>query len=227
MLRIVDISLDIYDKAPTFWPDPKTAILPHLCVPNMGYNITQIIMSTHLGTHLDAPFHFFDNGKTVEQLDLRRAFGPAWVIELRHKQAKEEITVADLEPYADKITQGSRIILRTGWDKQFPHPHYFSEQPFLGIAACEWLVDRGLATVAMDMPTIYPGEFVKVHHILLGAEVLVIEGLGYLERLSQQQVILIALPLRIQGRDGSPCRAIALEGDLETDFPGAGSIISN
>ena len=60
MLRLVDLSLDIYDKAPTFWPDPKTAILPHLKVENMNYNITQVIMSSHLGTHADAPFHFFD-----------------------------------------------------------------------------------------------------------------------------------------------------------------------
>lgn len=224
MLRIVDLSLDIYDKAPTFWPDPKTAVLPHLTVPNLGYNITQLIMSTHLGTHLDAPYHFFDDGKTVEQLDLRRGFGPASVIDLRHKKPKEEITVADFEPYSDRITRGSRLILHTGWDKQFPNPAYFSDQPPLGIAACEWLVERGISTVAMDMPTIYPAEFVRVHHILLGAEVLVIEGLGHLERLTQPQVFLIALPLRIRGRDGSPCRAIALEGDLASDFAGGDSI---
>ncbi len=51
MSRIVDLSLDIYDKAPTFWADPKTAVLPHLAIANLQYNITQLIMSTHLGTH--------------------------------------------------------------------------------------------------------------------------------------------------------------------------------
>ena len=69
MLRLVDLSLDIYDKAPTFWPDPKTAVLPHLKIENLNYNITQLIMSTHLGTHLDAPYHFFDDGLTVENLE--------------------------------------------------------------------------------------------------------------------------------------------------------------
>ena len=67
MSRIVDLSLDIYDKAPTFWADPKTAVIEHLHIENLKYNITQLVMSTHLGTHLDAPFHFFDNGRTVDQ----------------------------------------------------------------------------------------------------------------------------------------------------------------
>ena len=85
MLRLVDLSLDIYDHAPTFGADPKTGVLPHMGIANMGYNVTQLIVSTHLGTHLDAPFHFFDDGCTVENLDVRRGFGPAWVLDFSHK----------------------------------------------------------------------------------------------------------------------------------------------
>ncbi len=213
MLNLVDLSLDLYDRAPTFGPDPKTAILPHMGVGNMGYNITQLIFSSHLGTHLDAPFHFFDDGRTVEHLDVRRGFGPAWVLDFAHKGAKAEITPADLEAHAAKITPGSRLIFRTGWDKQFPQGHYFSDQPYLGAAACNWLVERQVATVALDMPTIYPGDYITVHHILLRPEVLVIEGLTGLDRLRGEQVLLCALPLRIRGRDGSPCRAMAIDAD--------------
>jgi len=217
MLRLVDLSLDIYDKAPTFWPDPKTAVLPHLKVENLSYNITQVIMSTHLGTHLDAPFHFFDDGVTVENLDVRRGLGPAWVLDLTHKKAKEEITVADMEAFGDKIGKGSRLIFHTGWDKQFPEPHYFSDQPPLGIETCKWLAEKGVICVALDMPTTYPAEYIDTHHALLNADaqVLIIEGLRGLERLQGEQVILIALPLRIRGRDGSQTRAMAIDGDIE------------
>jgi putative cyclase len=142
MLRLVDLSLDIYDHAPTFGADPKTGVLPHMGIANMGYNVTQLIVSTHLGTHLDAPFHFFDDGRTVENLDVRRGFGPAWVLDFSHKGPKSEITPADLAPHAAKITPGSRLIFRTGWDKQFPQPHYFSDQPYLGPAGCTWLAER-------------------------------------------------------------------------------------
>ena len=213
MLRLVDLSLDIYDHAPTFGPDPKTAVLPHMGVANMGYNITQLVLSTHLGTHLDAPFHFFDDGRTVEKLDLRRGCGPAWVLDFSHKGPKEEITPEDMAPHAAKVTPGSRLLFRTGWDKQFPQPHYFSDQPYLGAAVCRWLVERQVGTVALDMPTIYPADYITVHHILLRPEVLVIEGLTGLDRLRGAQVVLCALPLRVRGRDGSPCRAVAFDAD--------------
>jgi kynurenine formamidase len=218
MLRLVDLSFDIYDRAPTFGPDPKTAVLPHLTTADLSYNITQLIMSTHLGTHLDAPYHFFDDGRTVDQLDLRRAFGPAWVLDLSHKQPLEEITPADLEPHAAKAAPGSRLIFRTGWDRQFPDRRYFSDQPYLGPDACRWLVEHGVATLALDMPTVYPKDYVTVHHILLRPEVLIIEGLAGLDQLRGERVILCALPLRIRGRDGSPVRAVAIDADEPSEL---------
>ncbi|MDW8100526.1 MAG: cyclase family protein [Anaerolineae bacterium] len=218
MLRLVDLSLDIYDRAPTFWPDPKTAVIPHLTIQNLSYNITQLIMSTHLCTHLDAPYHFFDDGRTVENLDIRRGFGPAWVLDFSYKAPKEEITIADLQIYAGKIMPGRRLIFRTGWDKQFPQPHYFSDQPYLGAETCRWLVEKGVITVALDMPTIYPADYITVHHLLLRPEILVIEGLARLDQLQSEEVILCALPLRIRGRDGSPCRAVAIDADAPAEL---------
>jgi kynurenine formamidase len=212
MARIVDLSFDIYDRAPTFWPDPKTAVIPHLKVENLKYNITQLVMSTHLGTHLDAPFHFFDEGKTVEQLDLSRCFGPAWVLDFSDKKAKDEITRADLAKHEEKIAKGARIIIRTGWDKVFPDDKYFSDCPGIVPDACKYLAEREIATVAMDMPTILGSEYVDVHHTLLGKEILVVEGLANLDKLGDERVLFSALPLRIKGRDGSPCRAVAVEG---------------
>jgi kynurenine formamidase len=135
------------------------------------------------------------------------------VLDFSHKGPKDEITPEDMAPHADQVTPGSRLLFRTGWDKQFPQPHYFSDQPYLGTRVCQWLVERQVATVALDMPTIYPADYITVHHILLKPEVLVIEGLTGLERLRGPQVLLCALPLRIRGRDGSPCRAMAIDAD--------------
>lgn len=226
MIRMVDLSLDIYDGAPTFDPDPTTMITPHLGIGDLGYNMTRITMSSHFGTHLDAPFHFFDDGETVEKLDLRPGFGEAHVIDLTHKQHRSEILVSDFLPSLEQVTAGCRLILRTNWDREYPHPHYFSDQPYLGLDACAWLVERGVATVAMDMPTIYPGEYIKAHHLLLGANVLVIEGLAHLDRLESSRVFLIALPLRLRGRDGSPCRVVALEGDLDSSLASLETVLS-
>jgi kynurenine formamidase len=216
MVRLVDLSFDLYDRAPTFWTDPKTAVIEHYRTENLGYNITQLVMSTHTGTHLDAPFHFLDDGLTVDRLDLRRGFGPAWVLDFSSKAPKEEISVAELEAHGEKIRAGSRLIFRTGWDRVFPEPRYFSDMPALSVDACRYLAERRVACVAMDTPSVNSSDYITAHHLLLAkeAEILIVEGLRGLERLQGNRVILVALPLRIRGRDGSPCRAIALDGDI-------------
>jgi arylformamidase len=217
MLRLVDLSLDIYDGAPTFEPDPKTRVNAHLKISDLNYNMTELIMSAHYGTHLDAPYHFFDDGRTVENLDVRRGFGLAHVLDFTHKKPGEAITLEEVKPFADKVMKGSRLIFHTNWDKVISDPIYFGGQPYLTVELTTWLAEQGVVCVALDTPTTYPAEYTASHHSLLNkdAEVLIIEGLRGLDRLKSKEVILLAFPLRIRGRDGSPCRAMAIEGDIE------------
>jgi len=218
MLRLVDLSVDLYHGAPNFRMDPQMAVWQHLRIQDRGYNLSQLYFGTHQGTHVDPPKHFFDDGKTIEEIDARRVFGPAWVLDLTHKKAKEDITVADLEAFSDKIGKGSRVILHTGWDKQIDDVEvYLNDQPNLTVEACEWLAEKGIACVAMDMPTLRVVEYFEVHHALLNpkAEVAIIESLRGLDRLQGEQVILVALPLRIREGNGGPCRAMAIDGDIE------------
>jgi arylformamidase len=221
MIRLVDLSQDLYHGVPNFACDPQTAIFTHLVIADRGYNNAVVVTGTHQGTHMDAPYHFFDDGKTIEQLDLRKGFGPAWVLDFTHKKPKEEITAAELKVYEQKITKGSRIVFHTGWDKVFPEKRYLSDQPYLGIEACQYLADRDVACIAIDAPTIYPEKYMPVHHILLNknTEIMIIESLMNLERLKNDRIILIAFPLRIMKRDGSPSRAIAIDGDIEPFLP--------
>jgi arylformamidase len=214
MLRLVDLSLDIYDRAPTFWTDPKTAVIEHYRTEQAGYNLTQLLLSTHTGTHLDAPFHFLDGGLPVDRIDLRRGFGPAWVLDFSAAAPQEEISAAGLQSHDALITPGSRLIIRTGWDRVFPDPRYFTDMPALSVDACRYLAERRVACVGIDTPSVNWSDYATAHRALLGAEVLILESLRGLERLQGDRIILIALPLRIRGRDGSPCRAVALDGDI-------------
>lgn len=217
MVKLVDLSQDLYHGVPNFACDPQTAIFTHLTIPDRGYNNAVIVTGTHQGTHLDAPYHFYDDGKTVDQLDLRKGFGPAWVLDFTHKKPREEITVKDLQAYGDKVSKGCRLIFHTGWDKVFPEKRYLSDQPYLGVDACKYIADRGVICIAIDAPTIYPDDYKSVHYALLNekAEVLIIESLMGLDRLENEQVILIAFPLKIVKRDGAPVRAMAIDGDIE------------
>lgn len=209
--RFVDLSLSIYHQAPTFTPDPKCGVLIHHTIATMGYNITQLVMSTHQGTHLDAPFHFFDNGQTVDKIPLKKCIGNALVVDLSHKRAKEEIRVNDLKPYAKKIAKGSKVLIRTDWDKVFPKQRYFSDQPMITKELARWLAKREIDLLGLETPGVHPTEYEAVHKALLSKDIVVVEALSNLRKLKKKEVFFVALPLKIQGRDGSPVRAIAIE----------------
>jgi len=173
-------------------------------------------MSTHQGTHLDAPFHFFDEGTPVDRIPLARFYGEATVIDLAPGGAlgpKQPVTVDMLEPYADRFRPAARVLYRTGWDRAFDTPAFFSDFPSLELEAAQWIAQRRIGLLGMDTPT--PGtQWKEIHHALLGpdAEIVVVEGLAHLELLPPR-FTLAAFPLPIAGRDGSPIRAVAIVED--------------
>lgn len=211
-VRIVDLSLEIYHGMPTFAWDPKCAVIVHNTTDTIGYNMTQLSMSTHQGTHLDAPYHFLDDGKTVEQLNLDQCVGPAILVDLTYKQPKEPIEIKDFEPYADRITEGAKVIYRTDWFKELPRRHYFSDFPYMTIELATWLAERKIGLIGMDVPTPNPTDYDPVHKILLGAEIVVVEGLANLGDIGADEFFFSAAPLKIRGRDGAPIRAYAMLG---------------
>jgi len=206
----IDLSLDIYEGAPTFANDPECHVKAYHTIDSLGYNMTQLSMSTHQGTHLDAPFHFVRAGKTVEQLDLQKCIGEALLVDLSHKKPKEALRIEDFLPYQDEIVKGARVIYRTDWDRQFPQEHYFSDFPYMTLELAQWLASREIGMIGMDVPTPNPVDFDPVHQALLGAEIVIVEGLANLCQIQASRFFFMAAPLKIVGRDGSPVRALAM-----------------
>jgi kynurenine formamidase len=211
MSKIIDLTLPIYHSAPTMPLDPKCAVIPHHTIESMKYNITQLIISTHHGTHLDAPYHFFNNGKTVDKLNLDKSIGEAYVLDFSSVKPKQNLLPKDFKPYEAIITKGSRIILKTNWWQQFPKKEYFSDGPMISPQLAKWFVKKEIVMLGLETPGVHPIEWEKVHKILLAAEIVVVEGLAYLNKIKKDKVFFIASPLKIKGRDGSPVRAVAIE----------------
>jgi len=211
MARIVDLTLPIYHGAPTMPLDPKCAVIVHHTIDSMKYNITQLILSSHQGTHLDAPYHFFDNGRTVDKLDLKKCVGDAEVLDFSRIKPKFNLTPKDFEPYESKINAGARLLLRTDWWRNFSEKEYFSDGPMISPELAEWLTRKKIYMLGLETPAVNPNNWEKVHKTLLKADIVIVEGLAYLNKLKQEKVFFIGLPLRIKGRDGSPIRAIAIE----------------
>jgi kynurenine formamidase len=208
-MRLIDLSHPLVDRAPAFPNDPKLAIVEFGRIATHKYNITQVLMGTHQGTHLDAMFHFFDSGRTLDQMPLEWFYGPARLLRIP-KSANEEITVEDLRAHEAHLQPGARIILNTGWHRQFGSQQFFEGFPSLALGAAQFLASRRIRLLGMDMPT--PGkQWLELHHILLAKEVeiVIVEALANLDALPDQ-FTFIGFPLNFKGRDGSPIRAVAV-----------------
>ncbi len=216
MPKFVDLSHPLAHGQPNFPFDPKISVLVHNTVASIGFNITQISLSTHQGTHLDVPFHFYDDGKTLDQVPLERFYGPAVLIDLApggYLPAKTPITMERFAPHAAKFQPGAKVIYRTGWDRMFGTPASFSELPSLTLEAAQWIADRRIGLLGMD--TLTPSaDWKDVHLTLLkpGVEIIIVEGLANLDRLPER-FTFAGFPLNVQGRDGSPIRAVGIVED--------------
>ena len=182
-----------------------------------GWNTTLLHLYSHAGTHLDAPCHFIEQGVALEDVSLEKCVGPAQVIDLSFVKPRELITVEHLSPYADKIGPGARLLLKTGWSARVGSPEYRNQLPRVSLPLAEWLARRNIALLGVEPPSVVDvnskEELTSVHRVLLEAGIVIVEGLANLDALQGDEVTFIALPLKLEGGDGSPVRAIAIEND--------------
>ena len=208
-MRLIDLAHPLEHGQPAFPGDPQLAIIPIGTVATMRFNLSQVTTGTHQGTHLDAMYHFLDDGKTIDQMPLAWFYGPARVLRIP-KGANEEITENDLLPFERQLTPEAKIIVATGWYARFGAPNYFTEFPSFTLAAGRYLARRKIRLLGMDMPS--PSrDWYEIHHLLLAPEVemVLVENLANLGALPDE-FTFIGFPLNIKGRDGSPIRAVAL-----------------
>jgi len=213
MMCLVDLSHPIADGQPSYPKDPPLRITSYRTIAADGCNVSSIAMGSHQGTHLDAPYHFFDDGATLDQVPLDRFFGPARLVDLAPGGGlgpRTPITPEMLAAHAAAFEPGGRVLYRTGWSSRFGSPEFFTDLPSLTRDAAQWIADRRIVLLGMDTPT--PSKIAgrECHHILLGkgVEIVIVEGLTNLDRLPPR-FTLMAFPLNFQGRDGSPVRAVA------------------
>ncbi len=214
-MPLVDLSHPIYPSMTAVHYLPPMEVHP-LKRMSQGdpLNISHLGIGTHTGTHVDAPWHFHDAGKTIDEIPLEWLRGTASVIGVQ-KQGGEPILVEDVERGAEGLEAGDFVILSTGWEAKFTSPDYHLH-PYVSDEAARWLVDRGVRLVAVDMITVDlpaslrpPGFGFPVHHILLENDVLIVENITNVAPLVSNRIKVYAFPLRIQGGDGSPTRIVA------------------
>jgi len=175
-------------------------------------NLSSLKLGSHLGTHLDAPLHFIDGGKSLETLDLGRLIGPCVVVELPDLP-HPSITAADLER-AQAPASVRRLLVKTANSRRrlLENPRF--QKDFVAIApdGARWLVERGIDLIGVDYLSVgsaVDGTGTQTHQILLGAGLIAVEGL-YLTDVAPGLYTLICLPLKVVGAEGGPVRAVLI-----------------
>lgn len=208
-MHTYDITLTLSSTLPS-WPGDTPFELERVQKIELGdtANVSTLKMSVHMGTHVDAPDHFLNNGKTVERLSLSILSGRAYVL---HLPDVDLITASILEK-AEIPPRTRRILFKTRnshyWEKQLPG--FQTDFVALSPDAAQYLVDRGVKLVGIDYLSIAPyHQGLVTHQILLKAGVVILEGLD-LSSVSQGRYSLYCLPLKLAGSDGAPARAILI-----------------
>jgi arylformamidase len=206
-MRTYDITLTISPDL-VVWPDDPPVELQRVSRIEDGAaaNVTRMNMSAHTGTHIDAPFHFLSDGQTVENLDIDLLTGRAYVL---HLPDVDQVTAAMLEnsPIPPRT---KRVLLKTRNSNLWANNAHKFATNYVSLApdGAQWMVDRGVKLVGVDYLSVAAFEdVVPTHQILLGAGVVIVEGLNLAE-VSQGRYTLYCLPLKLAGADGAPARAI-------------------
>lgn len=218
MSRIIDLTLTLREgMRGVAFETAKT-------VERDGWNARTLHLYSHAGTHMDARTHFAAGPETIDQHTPERCMGSAWVVRLGEVKTKQLHEVADLGDIAAKFQPGESLLLHSDWSRHVENPALYRDQfPRISEALARWCVEKRVKLLGVEPPSVADvtnlEELTRIHKILLGGGVTIVEGLTNLDALTQEKVFFGALPLRIAGGDGCPCRAFAIEGE-----PGANCI---
>jgi kynurenine formamidase len=210
----LDLTLTISQSIPNFPGSPSPQFISWSTIEDDGYNLELLFLSSHTGTHIDAPFHFEKKGKKIDQIPLTRLAGNGLVIKIK-KSNDQSITKKDLldfERNNGKIKNYSSIFFFTNWQKNLNKNYYFTKNPGLSKSAASYLASKKINLVGIDSPSIDLGidKSFTTHKIFAKNNILIVENLSNLEKIPISEFKFIILPLKLKGATGSPVRAMAI-----------------
>lgn len=209
-MKIYDLSLKINNKLPYYPGDPKIIINPKLTFTEKGANVLSLHLGTHSGTHVDAPLHQLDRGKSLDDISLTKFAGEAVFIFIPKKD-DQSIGISDLEK-AD-IREDDIVIIGTGWERNKYKNNYFNNFPYFKEEVADYLILKKIKCIGADIPSLDRSDSGGLFHKkILSKGIVIIEALVNIRPLAGKRMFFSAFPLAIEKGDGSPVRAVAIEG---------------
>ncbi len=213
--RVHDLTALLETHMPVWPTSPLPTFEPVGLVPRDGYAVERVNCLTHTGTHMDAPYHFLEDGIPVDRIPPAKLVGPSVVLDVRSELKGNIIPQAALERHWPKGLAPEIVLLRTGWSRErAPTRRYLYEFPGIDPEGAQWLVGQGVKGVGIDTLGIDPftNQKFEAHKVLLKKGIWILEALDHLDELKEGVVYtLIAAPLKIAGASGAMARVFALE----------------
>lgn len=207
-MRVIDLT-HVIEEGMTAYCDEESASIKQLStINNDGYNVLKIHLSTHTGTHIDSPNHIFKDGITVDEFDINKFIGNAYLIDCSDM---EEIDLDTILKHEGEIRSTEYLILKSGWESKWNTDIYFKDYPTLSYESSKFLSElENLNGIRVDCISVDSddGELYN-HKNLLSKGKIIIENLCNLNDIEERFKIIVS-PLKLKDADGAPARIYAL-----------------
>ena len=207
---LIDMTHTITQEIPIFPGTPAPALAPACTLTRNGFRETLLTLSSHTGTHMDAPAHLLQDGRTLDDMPMSQFSGRATVLDV--SQEGPVITEEFLRANYEAIHCADFILFYTGWEDRWGTEGFLEDAfPVPDEAAARYLLSRGLKGVGTDAISIdrMSDSHLPIHHILLKDSVVSIENLCLKKVRGRKNFLFFALPLKFKDADGAPVRAFA------------------
>jgi kynurenine formamidase len=210
-MKVIDLTHTVTPAMPVY-PGSKTPRFSTPCtIEKDGFLERIITLSSHTGTHIDAPAHIIPLAATLDRLPVSRFAGSAAVIDLTGLKSAR-IEPRELLPYEGLIKNSEFVLIFTGWSRYWGEQEYFRGYPVLTDEAALRLADFQLKGVGVDVISVDEAGSTElpIHKILLGRGLVVIENLAHLDQLPSANFTFCCFPLKLGDAEASPVRAAAI-----------------
>ncbi|RAL22688.1 cyclase family protein [Thermoflavimicrobium daqui] len=222
-VRLVDLSLEIYQGAPVWGLHQKTMIFPNMTheesIAKIGFPFAtnNLLINEHGTTHSDATYEYDPNGDYINDMPLEFFYGPAICLDLSFVSPDEYITPEHLQTALNRsgltIEKGDIVLLYTGhWNRAYETDEWLNRHAGLNYQAAKWLAEKGTVNIGIDAPGIDKPDDTKYsgHLICREYKITNTENLCNLDQVAGKRFVYFGLPLKIRKGTGSPIRAVAL-----------------
>ncbi|MBI3305806.1 cyclase family protein [Candidatus Nomurabacteria bacterium] len=217
-LKIVDLTHTLLETVPSWDKNPAFHLSTEYDYKNSGFRAQKIAGELSAGTHMDAPAHFIESGRTIEKLTLKELFTDCVIVDVSSEADENYIIMPSIvekfEKNYGKIPEGSFVIFYTGWDAYFETREKYHNNhkfPSVHVSTAEMLLKRNIAGLGID--TLSPDTGKKgfpVHLAILGADKYLVENINNAGLLPPIGAKSMVLPIKIKGGTEAPIRLVAL-----------------